>query len=478
MLWNYSAVAIVLNDLQEYRTVIRETDKKIMGLVKERLTMGSRVAEIKHGKGMPTIDTDAEQAAMNNIVQSAEELGIEKQFARRLGELLIEETVHVEDKGEPERSKDQLMKEMFERTQKLLRQGRKITRFEIGEPNFPPSKEILRGLNSTFHKNRVIGYGPASGLPELREVIASDLTKRHKTKIDAEQILITPGARFAIFAAITSYVSSLERVIIPQPAWPAYEECVNFVGGRVIPLRTTFDNDWDVNIDALEKEFEKGAKVLVLNSPCNPTGKVIGGGPFDRILELAAEYDVMVLSDEVYDRYIRTPTPSVLDKDYENFVYINSFSKQFSLTGWRIGYLVTSKEKALRIRRVLQTAITCVPEFTQNAVLAAMKTARGEAQRQIKAILSKVDLTCRELNKIDVSFHKPEGAFYVFPKANKANFDSLAFARNLLEQHGVSVTPGQSFGDYSEFFRLAVSLPRSQIPSAIRAIGTAIDSWP
>jgi aspartate aminotransferase len=470
-------VIFALNSLQEYRSGIRETDKRILALVKERLSLGSHLSEIKHEKGLPTIDVDAEQATMNSLVQSAEELGIEKSFARRLGQLLIEETVRVEDSSQPRSSKDQLMKEMFERTQQLIRQGRKITRFEIGEPNFPASKEIVRGLTSALHKTKPIGYGPASGLPELREAIASELSRHHKGEIDPDQVLITPGARFAIFATITTYVSPLERVIIPQPAWPAYEECVNFAGGRGIPLKTKFEDQWDIDMGRLETEFEKGAKMLVLNSPCNPTGKVIQKKLFDRILELAAKYDVMVLSDEVYDRYVRAPPPSVLDKDDDNFVYINSFSKQFSLTGWRVAYLVASKENVLRIRRVLQTAVTCVPEFIQNAALAAIKKGRAEAQRQIKEILSKVDLTCRELNKIDVSFHKPEGAFYVFPRVDKKNFDSLAFARNLLEQHGVSITPGQSFGDYPEFFRLAVSLPRAQIPNAINAIGAAIDSW-
>jgi aspartate/methionine/tyrosine aminotransferase len=132
----------------------------------------------------------------------------------------------------------------------------------------------------------------------------------------------------------------------------------------------------------------------------------------------------------------------------------------------------------MRIRRIIQTAVTCVPEFTQNAALIALKRAKNEAQRNIRAIMEKVDLTCKELSKIDVSFHKPEGAFYVFPKANKPNFDSVKFAKQLLEQHHVSIGPGQSFGDYPGFFRLAVSLPRTQIAGAIRAIGEAIDSWP
>jgi aspartate aminotransferase len=467
-----------LNELEGYRSKIRETDKKILSLVKERLAVGAQVAEIKHEKGLPTIDADAEQFTISNLVQSADELGIEKTFAQRLGELLIEETVRVEDAAQPQRSKDQLMKEMFELTQKLTQQGQKVTRFEIGEPNFQTPKAVIQGLDSTFRKKKVVGYGPASGLPELRNAIASGLSKQHGTKIDPDQVLITPGARFAIFATITTYVSSLERVVIPQPAWPAYEECVNFVKGRVVPLHTRFQDHWDIDLEVLELELKRGARMLVLNTPSNPTGKVIRKETFEQIVHLAAKYNTMILSDEVYDRYVRSPAPSVLENGYENFVYVNSFSKQFSLTGWRIAYLVTTKENALRIRRVLQTAITCVPEFIQNAALVAIKRARSEAQREITAILDKVELTCRELAKIDVSFHKPDGAFYVFPKANKPNFDSLTFAKKLLEQHRVSITPGQAFGDYPEFFRLAVSLPKAQIPDAIRAIGAAIEAWP
>ena len=467
-----------LSELEDYRSRIHETDRRILALIKDRLSIGTQVAEIKHSEGLPVIDVNAEKATINGLTNSAVELGIEKRFARRLGELLIEETVRVEDAGQPQPSKDQLMKGIFEMTQKLIQQGQKVTRFEIGEPNFPTPNVVIRGLNSTFQKKNIIGYGPAAGLPELREAIAADLAEQHGVKIEPDQILITPGARFGIFAAITANVSSLERVVIPEPAWPAYEEGVNFVKGRVISLHTRFEDHWDIDLTELERNLEEGARMLVLNSPCNPTGKVIRKEKFEEIVNLAAKYDTMILSDEVYDRYVRSPAPSILETGYDNFVYVNSFSKQFSLTGWRIGYLVTTREKALPIRRVLQTAITCVPEFIQNAALIAMKRARREAQRQIKAILEKVDLTCHELERTNVSFHKPEGSFYVYPKANKPNFDSTAFAMKLLKQHHVSITPGQSFGDYPQFFRLAVSLPRAQIPAAIKAIGEAIQSWP
>lgn len=471
------AVASVLSTLEEYRKRIRETDKQLLSLVRERLALGDKLAEVKQSRGLPTIDTDAEQATIDNLIQSATNLGIDVPFARRLGELLIEETVSVQDEARPKQSKDQLLKEIFELTQSLISQGKQVTRFEIGEPNFPAAQQVVRGLTDTFRRKKVIGYGPAAGLLELRKALAEEMSEKHRTKIDPDQVLITPGARFAIFATITSFISPLERVIIPQPAWPAYEECVDFSQGRVIPLNTSLEDEWELDLGRLESELRKGTRMLIINSPNNPTGKAIGRTKFQELVDLARKHDALVLSDEVYERYVYSKVPSILEKEIENFVYINSFSKQFSLTGWRIAYLVTTKENVRRIRRVIQTAVTCVPEFIQRAALIAIKKCRREAQDNINAIMKKVELTCRELNKINVSFYKPDGAFYVFPRANKTNFDSVKFAKQLLQQHNVSISPGQSFGDYQAFFRLAVSLPEAQIPNALKAIGKAIDSW-
>jgi aspartate aminotransferase len=379
---------------------------------------------------------------------------------------------------EPQKSKDQLLKEVVELTLRLTSQGKKITRFEIGEPNFPASPRVIKGLTETFRKEKVVGYGPAAGLPELRKALAAELSADHNTRIDPDQILITPGGRFATFAAITSFLSSSERVLIPQPAWPAYEECVDFIKGRVIHFNTTLDDGWEMDLGRLETELRKGVGLMILNYPNNPTGKVMSKKKFVEIVDLAQRYETMILSDEVYDKYVHAKAPSILESEGERFVYINSFSKRFSLTGWRIAYLVTTKENATRIRRVIQTLITCVPEFIQRAALVAIKSGGSEAQHNINAIMKKVELTCRELSRIDVSFYKPEGTFYVFPKANKPNFDSARFAKHLLEQYHVSISPGGAFGDYPAFFRLAVSLPAAQIPGAIRAIGKAIDSWP
>lgn len=435
------------------------------------------MSKVKQAQGLPTIDADAEQITMDNLVNSATRLGIDISFARQLGELLIEQTIQVQENNKPRQSKDQLLKQIFELTQKLGAEGKKITRFEIGEPNFAPPESVIKGLTSSLRKNRIIGYGPAAGLPELRKALALEISEEHGTTIDPDQILITPGGRFAIFATIMSFVSALDRVIIPQPAWPAYEECVGLTKGRVIPLTTTLERNWELDMSALEAEMRKGTRMLVLNSPNNPTGKVVNKKRFHEIVELARKYDTFVLSDEVYEKYVRSKAPSILEEDYANSVYINSFSKRFSLTGWRIAYLVTTKEHAKRIRRIIQTAVTCVPEFIQKAALIALKEGKSDARRNINSILKKVDLTCRELDKIDVDFYKPEGAFYVFPRAKKKNFDSAKFANDLLKERQVSISPGQSFGDYPAFFRLAVSLPERQIPNAIKLIGKAVESW-
>ena len=467
-----------MNTLEQYRNQIREIDRQLLSLVKKRLSIGTELSKVKQAQGLPTIDANAERITMSNLMNSATKLGIDVSFAKQLGELLIEQTIQVQDKNMPQQSKDQMLKQIFELTQRLIADGKTVTRFEIGEPNFAPPRPAIRGLVSSFRNNAIIGYGSASGLLELREVLAREISKEHNRSIDPDQILITPGGRFAVFATIMSFVSELEKVIIPQPTWPAYEECAMLTKGRVIPINPTLEDRWELDISMLEEEMRKGAKMLVLNNPNNPTGKVVNGKRFHEIVELAQKYGTFVLSDEVYEKYVRSKPPSIIEEDYADSVYINSFSKHFSLTGWRIAYLVTTIEHAKRIKRIIQTAVTCVPEFIQRAAVLALKEGKSDAQRNIDTIMNKVDLTCRELSEIDVEFYKPEGAFYVFPRAKKKNFDSMQFATRLLRERQVSISPGQSFGNYPAFFRLAVSLPQRQIPKAIRSIGQAIDSWP
>ena len=463
--------------LEDYRLQVREIDRRILTLIRDRLDVGVKISEVKKSLGLPIIDARAEQATMDNLTTTATKLGINSSLAKQLGELLIEKTVDVQNANITKQSKDQLLKRIIELTQEMLVEGKQVARFEIGEPNFPPSQPVIRGLTSAFQKTRIIGYGSAAGLLGLRKKLADELSREHRVEIDPDQILITPGARFAIFATVTSFVSELERVIIPQPTYPAYEECVLFSKGRIIPINTSLDTNWDMDLMKLEDELRHGPRMMVLNSPNNPTGKVISKDKFHEVIELAHKHDTLVLSDEVYEKYAYSKVPSILEEEYANSVYVNSFSKRFGLTGWRVAYLVTSKEYAKRIKRIIQTSVTCVPEFIQKAALVALKQGESDANRNRKLVLRKLKLACEELSKIDVEFYRPDGAFYVFPRSNRPNFNSIEFATRLLKERQISVAPGQSFGDYPTFFRLAVSLPERQIPRAIKSIGEAVQEW-
>jgi aspartate aminotransferase len=281
------------------------------------LDIGIKLSEIKRSLHLPIIDTDAEQAAIDNLVRTSSGLGIDISFARQLGELLIEKTIEVQNNQRSvppaRKSKDQILKEIIELTQAMLAAGNKIVRFEIGEPNFPPPQSVIRELTTVFKKKKIIGYGAAAGLPELRKKLAVELSNEHHLTIDPDQILITPGARFAIFATVMSFVSELERVVIPQPAFPAYEECVVLTKGRAIPVAASLNNNWELNLSKLEDELRKGARMIVLNSPNNPTGKVISKDKFHDIIELAHRHGTLVLSDEVYAKYVHSKAPSILD---------------------------------------------------------------------------------------------------------------------------------------------------------------------
>ena len=466
-----------MDSLEDYRLQIHEIDRQILTLIKNRLDIGIKVSEVKKTRDLPIIDANAETATMDNLITTAATLGVDGSLAKRLGTLLIGQTIEVQNANISKQSKDQLLKRIVELTQQMLLEGVHVTRFEIGEPNFPPPRQVIRELSGSFRKSRIIGYGSATGLPELRTKLAEELSNEHHVRIDPEQVLITPGARFGIFATVTSFVSELERVIIPQPAFPAYEECVSLRQGRTITVNSSLEDNWDLDLAKLEEELQKRPRMMILNSPNNPTGKIINKEKFHAIVELANKYGTLIVSDEVYDKYARSKVPSILDEEYKNSVYINSFSKRFGLTGWRIAYLVTSIEYAKRIKRIVQTALTCVPEFIQKAALTGMKRGETDAKRNRRLILRKTELTCRELDKIDMEFFKPDGAFYLFPRSNKPNFNSVEFATKLLKEKHISVAPGLSFGDYPAFFRLAVSLPERQIPRAIKSIGEVVENW-
>lgn len=464
--------------LTELREDIRNVDEQLISILNKRITLATQIMDLKRKDGLSVIDPDAEQNVLNNLLSAGKRYSIEEKVTRQLAEVLIEASVEAQRKvaTTPSVSGDQLLKGILEEVLKLKARGLEVIRMEIGEPNFPTPRRIIHSAQKALSK-KLIGYGPVSGLSELREVISAKLAEEYECKLNPDRIVVTPGGRFGIFAAISTNISSLERVIIPQPAWPAYEENVNFVGGRPIAIPTRLEGGWEIDLGLLEDEIKKGARMLILNSPSNPTGKAIGSKTFNQIVDLAVKYNIPIISDEAYSSFSFDHTPSILERPECDYIYVNTFSKEFGITGWRIAYVIAGEKRIARIRRLMSMAITCVPEFIQRAAVTAIKSSKREAQVQVEKILKKVRETCEELDKIDVSYYRPDGGFYIFPKGNQPGFDSVEFSKHLISKYRVAVTPGLSFGSYQEFFRMAISISRREIKPGVKAIGEAMQTW-
>jgi len=320
-------------------------------------------------------------------------------------------------------------------------------------------------------------YGSSAGLPALVDAIAERLNHQYGTKLGRSNLLIFPGGRFAIFASIFSTLSSLDRVALCQPAWPAYESCVAFAGGRTLAVHTRLEDHWDIDLTALEEKLRLGPKMIVLNNPNNPTGKVLSNNMFGEIMELARKYRTVVLSDEVYATYSSVPVPSVLEYPDTQSIYVNSFSKEFSMTGWRVAYAVAGEESIARMRKIVETSLTNVPEVIQRAALAALKDTSTDAVTGRNRIRRRLSMACEELRRGDFEFHPPEGGFYVFPRMRRKGIDAEKFSKYLFEKYAVGVLPGTIFGEYPDFLRLAITEPEAAVRTGIRRIVKAMDEW-
>jgi aspartate/methionine/tyrosine aminotransferase len=320
-------------------------------------------------------------------------------------------------------------------------------------------------------------YGSSAGLPALVDAITERLNRQNGTKLGRSNILIFPGGRFAIFASIFTTLSSLDRVVLCQPAWPAYESCVAIAGGRTLAVPTRLEGHWDIDLTALEEKLRLRPKIIVLNNPNNPTGKVLSKNMFGEIMELARKYRAVVLSDEVYATYSSVPVPSVLEYPDTQSIYVNSFSKEFSMTGWRVAYAVAGEERIARMRKIVETSLTNVPEVIQRAALAALKDTSTDAVTGRNRIRRRLSMACEELRRGDFEFHPPEGGFYVFPRMRRKGIDAEEFSKYLFEKYAVGVLPGTIFGEYPDFLRLAITEPEAAVRTGIRRIVKAMDEW-
>jgi aspartate aminotransferase len=324
----------------------------------------------------------------------------------------------------------------------------------MGDPDLATPPEIVEAAYASMKAGKT-KYSSSYGELNLRRKIA----EIHGVK--TENVVITPGSKWAIFSTMFLMLKSGGNVIIPTPYWTAYDLIAKSFGAKTKLLRTEMEDGWKVDLDKLESLIDKDTKMIILNNPNNPTSKVMDNKTLDGVVELANKKGVTILSDEVYGAISFVKTKSILDYDKEcKHILSNGFSKTFTMTGWRIGYLIANKMLIDQITKLNQITINNVPVFIQDAALKGLELHKQIASNIKAKYKQRAELASTKLTAAGFKFTKPDAPFYVFPKLD--GLDGDKFTLNLLDK-GVAVAPGSAFGDYREHFRISLTAPDDQI---------------
>ena len=372
--------------------------------------------------------------------------------------------------------------EVLARAQALEAQGREIIHLEIGEPDFDTPAHIkaaaVRALDEGYTH-----YTPAAGIPALREAIADYIRRTRGIPVGPENVVVVPGGKPIMFFAILALVEEGDEVIYPNPGFPIYESMIRFVGGRPVPLRLRMENEFRVDVEELARLITPRTRMLILNSPANPTGGVLTREDLAAIAELCLEHDLVVLSDEIYSRILYEGehiSIASFPGMRERTIILDGFSKTYAMTGWRLGYGVMPEPLAEAVTRLMINSNSCTAAFTQIAGIAALPGPQDEVDRMVAAFRERREVIVEGLNRIP-GFRclKPKGAFYAFPNIEGTGMSSRELAAYLLEEAGVAVLSGTAFGEYGEgFLRLSFANSVENIHKALERIEKAIRRLP
>lgn len=445
--------------LEKLRDDMRIVTADIVKLVQKRMSIASEIGNIKDNLMMKIEDISVEQDIARYVHELGTQFGLNNEFIGKLLNLLLLESINIQKAKTSKKEAKLDHMAMFLKAKQLESEGKKIIHLEVGEPDYLPPVNVKNELLKTFEKKR-IHYTQTNGVPMLRNLIAQERS------VKEENVIITPGARFAVFSAMVSNLSIGDELIISEPAWPAYRDCANFIGVKVKAIRTNVEQKWDLDLDQLEQLITSNTKMIVLNSPNNPTGKIIREREIDDILKLARKNDIFVLSDEVYSMYSYIPYKSILDFGYDKSIMVSSFSKSHAMTGFRVGYAISSKDIIDRISKIQAIAITSVAEPMQYAAIAAMNS---NVTKNMTLIKKRLDFIKSELENLPCEFVNPDGGMYYFVRFNNST-DVNKIIFNLLNE-GVAVAPGIGFGEtYFDFIRISACQPTKLLNDGLKIL--------
>ncbi|MGH9538825.1 MAG: pyridoxal phosphate-dependent aminotransferase [Terriglobales bacterium] len=367
--------------------------------------------------------------------------------------------------------------EVLNKARALERQGKQIIHLEIGEPDFDTPANVVEAGIDALRKGWT-HYGPSAGLPELRQAIAEDVSRSRGVKVASEDVVVVPGGKPIIFFTILALADVGDEVIYPNPGFPIYESMIHYVGAKAVPIRLREEKDFGFDVDELASLMTDRTRLIILNSPHNPTGGVLGKGDIDDIAAAIGDRNIMVLSDEIYSRLVfdgQHHSIMSVPGFQERTILLDGFSKTYAMTGWRMGYGVMRPDLATHITRLMTNSNSCTASFTQVAGIEAIRGDQSSVDRMRMEFLRRRDAFVAGLNRIKgFTCRVPKGAFYVFPNITGTGWKSKKLADALLEEAGVAALSGTSFGDFGEgYLRFSVANSLDNLNRALEQI----DSW-
>jgi aspartate/methionine/tyrosine aminotransferase len=344
--------------------------------------------------------------------------------------------------------------EVLARARALEAQGRHIVHLEIGEPDFDTPANIVRAGQDALAKG-FTHYGPSAGLPALREAIAADFTRRRGVAVKPEQVVVFPGGKPVMFFMFLALLEEGDEAIYPNPGFPIYESMIRYVGATAVPLPLRPENGFRVDVDELLSLVTPRTKVLVINSPQNPTGSMLTADDLEAIGRFASERGLWILSDEIYSRITYGAEHHTLLRygDPERIVVLDGFSKTYAMTGWRLGYGIMPAEFAPVMARLQTNATSCTASMTQMAGVEALTGPQDSVDRMVAEFRKRRDVIVAGLNALPgVTCVEPQGAFYVFPDIRGTGLSSKDLENRLLAEAGVACLSGTAFGRHGDGF--------------------------
>jgi aspartate/methionine/tyrosine aminotransferase len=371
--------------------------------------------------------------------------------------------------------------QVLKRAQALEAAGRDIVHFEIGQPDFETPDAIREAGRAAIAEGKT-RYTPPAGMPALRKAIAEAAGAQRGMEFEAEQVVVSPGAKPNLFFAALALIDPGEEVLYPDPGFPTYQAMINVAGGVAVPVPLDEENDFSFDLQAFDRLVNKRTRLIILNSPSNPTGSTIPPGDLEHIAAVAAENDCWVLSDEIYGGLVYDGRESVsiasLPGMQARTVIVDGFSKTYAMTGWRLGYGIMPVELARKMDLLMTHSVGSTAHFTQIAGIEALTGPQDGAAAMRDEYQRRRDMIVQGLRGIPgVSCRMPAGAFYAFPNVKAFGRRSSELADLLLDQAGVAVLPGSSFGQYGEgYLRLSYATSPENIQEGLKRMGLALSS--